>query len=37
MIYTKNKNNFKKTTAKIDHSEARRNIISMIKQTISQE
>lgn len=37
MIYVKNKNSFKKTTAKIDHSEARKNILSMIKQTVTQD
>ncbi len=31
MLYTRNKDCFKKTTAKIEHNQARKNILNLVK------
>ena len=36
MIYTRNKQEFKKTTARVDHVDARKNILNLVKERIGR-
>lgn len=37
MFYTRNKDRFKKTTAKVEHNEARKNIINLVKEFANKD
>lgn len=36
MIYTRNKQEFKKTTTRVDHVDARKNILNLVKERIGR-
>jgi hypothetical protein len=37
MLYTRNKDCFKKTTARVEHNQARKNILNLVKEAVERD
>jgi arsenate reductase-like glutaredoxin family protein len=37
MLYSRNKDSFKKTTARVEHREAHKNIINLVKEAVERD